>query len=112
MRDGQSESFRKAVVPQSISEKSGNLLDVHTEPRFDVMRITVKAKPGSKRGNLVVLLEDGSYEVHLKERPVDGKANQALLKVIAEHFGVSRRSVSLVTGSTARTKILEIEKPA
>ena len=96
----------------SIGEKSGNLLEVLAEPRFEVMRITVKAKPGSKRGNQVVLLDDGSYEVHLKERPVDGKANQALLKVIAEHFGVSRKAVSLVTGSTARTKILEIEKPA
>jgi uncharacterized protein YggU (UPF0235/DUF167 family) len=96
----------------SISQESGNLLEERTAPKFKGMRITVRAKPGSKRGNLVIPLADGSYEVHLKERPVDGKANGSLLKVIAEHFGVKAGSVTMVMGSTSRIKVLEIEKPA
>ena len=76
------------------------------------MRINVKAKPGSKRGNLVTQMQDGSFEVHLREKPVDGKANEALIRVLAEHFGVRQRDVSILTGASARLKIVEIEKPA
>ena len=57
-------------------------------------------------------LPDGSYEIHLKEKPVDGKANQALIKVLAEHFEVTQRQISIVSGASSRMKIVEIEKPA
>jgi uncharacterized protein (TIGR00251 family) len=76
------------------------------------VRITVKAKPGSKKGNLVIENADGSYEVHIKERPVDGKANTALIKILAEHFDLTQRQISIITGSGSRQKIVEIEKPA
>jgi uncharacterized protein (TIGR00251 family) len=76
------------------------------------VRINVKAKPGSKRGNLVTEMTDGSFEVHLREKPVDGKANEALIRVLADHFGVRQRDVSILTGASARLKIVEIEKPA
>ena len=76
------------------------------------MRVNVKAKPGSKRGNLVAEMPDGSLEVHLKEKPVDGKANDALVKVLADHFGVRQRDIRIVSGASARMKIVEIEKPA
>jgi hypothetical protein len=57
-------------------------------------------------------MPDGSFEVHLKEKPVDGKANEALIRVLADHFGLRQRDVSIVTGASARIKIIEIEKPA
>jgi uncharacterized protein YggU (UPF0235/DUF167 family) len=57
-------------------------------------------------------MTDGSFEVHLREKPVDGKANEALIRVLAEHFGVRQRDVSILTGASARLKIVEIEKPA
>ncbi len=76
------------------------------------MRITVRAKPGSKKGNLVIENADGSYEVHIKERPVDGKANAALIKILAEHFDLPQRQIKNITGSGSRQKIVEIEKPA
>jgi uncharacterized protein (TIGR00251 family) len=57
-------------------------------------------------------MPDGSLEVHLKEKPVDGKANDALVKVLAVHFGVRQRDIRIVSGASARMKIIEIEKPA
>jgi uncharacterized protein (TIGR00251 family) len=57
-------------------------------------------------------MPDGSLEVHLKEKPVDGKANDALVKVLADHFGVRQREIRIVSGASARMKIVEIEKPA
>lgn len=55
---------------------------------------------------------DGSYEVHLKEKPIDGKANEALIKVLAKHFGIRQQDVRIKTGTSSRNKIVEIEKPA
>jgi uncharacterized protein (TIGR00251 family) len=57
-------------------------------------------------------MSDGSLEVHLKEKPVDGKANDALIKALADHFGVRQREIRIVSGASARMKIIEIEKPA
>jgi uncharacterized protein (TIGR00251 family) len=76
------------------------------------VRINVKAKPGSKRGNLVTEMPDGSLEVHLKERPVDGKANDALIRVLADHFGVRQRDIRIVSGASARMNFIDIEKPS
>ena len=76
------------------------------------MKISVKAKPGSKRGDTVIALADGSYEVHIKAKPVDGKANDAIIKLLAKHFGLRQNQVKVVLGSTSRLKVIEIEKPA
>ena len=76
------------------------------------VRISVKAKPGSKQGDKVVETTEGSFDVHLKQKPVDGKANEALIKVLAKHFGVRQNDVEIVSGFTSKMKIVEIKKPA
>ena len=76
------------------------------------MRISVKAKPGSKQGDKVTQNPDGSFDVHLKQKPVDGKANEALIKVLAKHFDVRQNDVEIISGFTARQKIVEVKKPA
>ena len=75
------------------------------------MRLKIRVKPGSKSGDRVV--EGADYlDVFLREQPVDGKANEALVRVLAGHFDVPRESVRIVTGANARIKTVEIEKPA
>ena len=41
--------------------------------------------------------------------PVDGAANAALIRLLAKRLGVAKSKVSLVSGATARNKIVEIE---
>ena len=52
-------------------------------------------------------------ERHLKARvravPEDGKANKALVELIAKRFGVPKSAVSFISGETARKKILRID---
>ncbi len=48
------------------------------------------------------------YKVSIKEPPVDGKANEAIVRVLAEYFKVSKSSVRLVSGSTSKQKVFEI----
>lgn len=70
--------------------------------------ITVKVKPRAKVQKIATA-EDGSLIVHLAAPPVDGKANAALIEVLAHYFGLSRRQISIKTGQTSRTKIVEID---
>jgi uncharacterized protein (TIGR00251 family) len=68
----------------------------------------LKAKPNSKANQLVVAA-DGSLTVRLKAPAQDGKANACLLAYLAELFGVSKSSVTLVTGHTAPFKKVVLE---
>jgi len=70
--------------------------------------ISVRVKPGSRRGPLVETGADGELTVYVPERAVDGKANDAVTRLLAEHFGVPRSQVELVSGATARIKRFRI----
>lgn len=71
------------------------------------MRIYVKVIPRSSL-NKVEKMGEGDYKVKLTAPPVDGKANEMLIKVLAEHFEVSKSSISIVGGKTAHTKIIDV----
>jgi uncharacterized protein (TIGR00251 family) len=71
------------------------------------MRIYVKVSPRSSK-NEVTKISEGEYKVKLTAPPVDGAANEMLVKVLAEHFDVSKSSVQIVGGKTAKTKIIDI----
>ena len=75
-------------------------------PRKFTTRISVKAKPGAKIAS--VEEKDGQFFVAVKERATDGRANRAVERAIAKHFGVAPSCVRVVAGHTAREKIIEI----
>ena len=72
------------------------------------MRISVKVKPRASREQ-VTQTSDAEFEVWVTEPPVRGKANRAVVRVLAEYFGVSQSAVSIVSGATSRNKIIVIE---
>ena len=72
------------------------------------MRYTVMVKPGSKKGPLVEAAADGSLTVFLKERAVDGAANEGLIKVLADHLGVRKADVTIESGFTSRIKRVSV----
>ncbi|MEH3129142.1 MAG: DUF167 domain-containing protein [Mycolicibacterium neoaurum] len=66
--------------------------------------VVVRVKPGSRKGPLVEVGDDGELTVYVPERAVDGKANEAVTKLLAAHLGVPRSRLELVSGATARVK--------
>ncbi|MCV7279364.1 DUF167 domain-containing protein [Mycolicibacterium flavescens] len=72
------------------------------------MIVTVRVKPGSAKGPLVESGDDGDLTVYVRERPVDGKATKAVVKLLAEHLGVAPSRVRLVSGAASRIKRFEI----
>ena len=70
------------------------------------MKIQVKVKPNSKTDE--VSREGDSFIVKVREPPKEGKANQAVIKLLAEHFGVSQSQVRILSGFRNRNKVIEV----
>jgi len=76
------------------------------------MDVTVRVKPGSRKGPLVEETPDdpmAPLTVHVRERAVDGAANAGVVAALAAHFGVPRSRVVILRGHTARIKRVSIE---
>ena len=72
------------------------------------MRISVKAKTNAKK-ELVEKLSDNEFAVSVKEPPIDGRANWAICRAIADYFGVSSSRANIISGQTSKNKIVEIK---
>jgi uncharacterized protein (TIGR00251 family) len=70
--------------------------------------LRVKVKPNSRIEQLAKL-EDGSWEARVKAAPVDGKANAALIALVAGHFKVRKAQVSIKSGASGRLKLVQID---
>lgn len=71
------------------------------------MIYSTTVKPNSKKGPLVVA-NDNQLTVYLREKPIDGEANAALIKLLAKHFRVAKSCIVIKTGARGRQKIVEI----
>ena len=71
------------------------------------MRITIRVRPGSARPG-VGGEQAGALVVRVSAPAVDGRATEAALAAVADAFGVRRDAVTLVTGRTSRTKVVDV----
>jgi len=69
--------------------------------------LSVRVVPRSSREG-VAGFEGGVVRIRLNAPPVEGRANEALLKFLAKALGVSRAQLTLVSGETGRNKIVRI----
>ena len=73
------------------------------------MIYSVTIKPNSRKGPLVEPQNDKSLLVYVREPATEGKANTALVKLLAEYFNVPKTRVTVVRGLTSRHKLVEVE---
>ena len=71
------------------------------------MLIQVKVKPNARTSSFT-RAEDGSFLAQLRSPPVDGKANEELIALVAGHFKVARSAVQLRRGASGRNKFLTV----
>lgn len=69
--------------------------------------LTLHIQPGAKKTEFAGLHGD-ALKIRLAAPPVDGKANEALIKFVAEVLGLPKSAVSLKSGQTSRRKVLEV----
>ena len=73
----------------------------------DGIRLTLHLQPGARKSELAGVYGD-ALKIRLAAPPVDGKANAALLRWLADFFGVPRSAVALLSGERNRHKIVAI----
>jgi uncharacterized protein (TIGR00251 family) len=71
-------------------------------------RIAVKVHPRAKRSAITGRFGE-AWKVDVAAPPVDGKANDECVRLVAETAGVARSRVRIVSGASARVKVLEVE---
>jgi hypothetical protein len=52
---------------------------------------------------------EGAWLAQLKSPPVDGKANQELIALVAKHFGCAKSAVSIKSGASGRLKLVQVQ---
>ncbi len=72
------------------------------------MFITVKVTPKSKL-NQVTQTDDTHFTIHTTAAPDKGKANEAVIKLLASHLKIPKSRLAIIKGETSRQKLIEIK---
>jgi uncharacterized protein len=70
------------------------------------MEIKIKVITGAKKAEITE--EKGSLKVKLKSRPIKGKANEELIKLLAKKYAVSKSQIEIIKGLTSKNKLVKI----
>lgn len=73
----------------------------------DAITFAVRVVPRASKSE-VVGEHDGMLKVRIASPPVDGAANEALVKLLAKTFGASKNAVEIVSGQSSKTKQIRI----
>lgn len=84
-----------------------DLTKLDLSPTEDGCRLPVLVQPKAKKNELSEVI-DGRLKIRLTSPPVDGKANQALIKFLAGRLGLAKSKLSLISGQKNRRKEVEI----
>ena len=68
----------------------------------------MRVSPGARRTEIAGRHGDG-WKVRVAAPPEDGRANEAVLRLLAAQLGLPRRAVTIVSGHTAREKVVELD---
>jgi uncharacterized protein len=78
---------------------------VTSEP---LARLPVRVQPGARRTALLGRLETGEWKLAVNAPPEDGRANDAVVELLAELLGLKRRQVIVARGHSSRGKLVEV----
>ncbi|MBI2451424.1 MAG: DUF167 domain-containing protein [Parcubacteria group bacterium] len=73
------------------------------------MKFYIKAKP-NKKSEKIEKIDENHWVVFVKEPPVENKANQALIKLIADDLGVALSRIKIISGLKSKNKIIQIDQ--
>jgi uncharacterized protein (TIGR00251 family) len=75
-----------------------------------VLTLQIKVKPRSKSSSLEQA-QDGTWVARVKAPPVEGKANEELVALVAKHFQCRTAAVVIKVGASGRMKLVQVNLP-
>jgi len=73
------------------------------------MLIKIHVLPRSSRSEVAGEMANGDLKVKLTSAPVDGKANEELITVLAKHYGTNKNNITIKRGNKGKNKLIEIK---
>lgn len=70
--------------------------------------IAVRVTPRARRNEIVGIMRNGTIKIRLVAPPVEGKANAALIKFLADLVGVAQSRIDIVAGASGRDKLVSV----
>lgn len=71
------------------------------------IRISVQIMPNAKKSEVIGVLDD-ALKIRLHAQPIEGKANEALIRFLADKLDVPQSAVAITRGHTNKRKMIEI----
>jgi uncharacterized protein (TIGR00251 family) len=71
------------------------------------VRLAVQITPNARKTEVIGVLDD-ALKIKLQAQPIEGKANEALVKYLAKALGVARGAVTITHGQTNKRKLVEV----
>ena len=75
------------------------------------VRLAVQITPNAKKTEVIGVLDD-ALKLKLQAQPIEGKANDALVKFLAAALAVPKSAVTITHGQTNKRKLIEVSSPA
>jgi uncharacterized protein (TIGR00251 family) len=72
------------------------------------MKLKITVKPNARK-NEVTHTADGTLVIRVTVPPIEGKANEKIIEVLAEYLNKPRKSISIVSGFKGKHKIIDVE---
>ncbi len=85
-----------------------NCLSPSSDQKSCYLRIRIQ--PGAKQSKILGLFDADQLKVQIKAPPIDGKANEMLLKFLKDSLSLKGNEIEIVKGLKSRSKILEISR--
>lgn len=104
------EVTRRILLISGHALRSPTALKPKPLPSLSSQRLRVRVAPRAAN-NALQEMPDGTWKARLTAPPVEGAANDALVRLIADHFALPRSRVRIVAGHSARVKLVEISAP-
>jgi hypothetical protein len=73
------------------------------------MRISIIVKANSKKNEILSTEVTSKFRILVKEPAIEGKANEAVIKLLAEHFKVPKLNIKIIHGLKSKNKVVEVK---
>ena len=73
------------------------------------MIISIKVVTGKPKSRIIDQMIDGTYRIELKAIPVEGKANEELIRFLSKLLGISKSKIYITSGIRSKNKLVNVE---